>query len=200
MGVDFLFLALGSPFDNGAAPVGDIVLYAVDALVVSGKWQKEVNASAAGGALLRHPNAGMAKRSVALAVPTDFFELTFLAEANVPYHLWIRGKADSNSWANDSVFVQFSGASAYGVGTTSATEINLENCSGCGLQGWGWQDNGYGLDVQGPTIMFTSTGPHTIRIQTREDGLSIDQIVLSSSRYLTAAPGPLKNDATILPK
>jgi len=34
----------------------------------------------------------------------------------------------------------------------------------------------------------------------REDGLSIDQIVLSPSTYLNAAPGALKNDNTILPK
>jgi len=192
--------SIGVTVDNPQAGAGDIVLYAGEAKSMFGGWRVEADPTAAGGTFARHPNAGASKRSVALAAPADYFEMTFTAQANVPYHLWIRGRADANSWANDSVFVQFSGASAYGVGTMSATEINLENCSGCGLQGWGWQDNGYGLDVQGPTIMFTSTGPNTIRIQTREDGLSIDQIVLSSSRYLTAAPGPLKNDATILPK
>jgi hypothetical protein len=35
-------------------------------------------------------------------------------------------------------------------------------------------------------------------VQIREDGVSIDQIVLSSGRYLNAAPGSLKNDTTIL--
>jgi hypothetical protein len=39
---------------------------------------------------------------------------------------------------------------------------------------------------------------HTISVQTREDGLSIDQIVLSSARFLNASPGALKNDTTIL--
>jgi hypothetical protein len=38
----------------------------------------------------------------------------------------------------------------------------------------------------------------TIRIQQREDGVSIDQIVLSPSRYRTTSPGALKNDRTIL--
>jgi hypothetical protein len=37
-----------------------------------------------------------------------------------------------------------------------------------------------------------------VRIQTREDGLAIDQIVLSPSRYLTKSPGSLKNDTTIV--
>jgi hypothetical protein len=38
----------------------------------------------------------------------------------------------------------------------------------------------------------------TIRVQTREDGFSIDQVVLSSVTYLTSSPGALKNDTTIL--
>jgi hypothetical protein len=39
-----------------------------------------------------------------------------------------------------------------------------------------------------------------LRIQVREDGLSIDQIVLSPQNYLTIAPGAVVNDVTILPK
>ena len=56
---------------------------------------------------MRHPNAGAAKITTASATPTDYFELTFNAEAGRGYRLWIRGKADGNNWANDSVFVQF---------------------------------------------------------------------------------------------
>ena len=40
---------------------------------------------------------------------------------------------------------------------------------------------------------------HTIRVQVRGDGLSIDQIVLSPSNYLDMAPGIAKRDSTILP-
>ena len=71
------------------------------------------------------------------------------------------------------------GTATWRIGTTSATEYNLEDCSGCGLSAWGWQDNGWGVGVMGPLVYFATTGPHTIRIQTREDGLAIDQIVLS---------------------
>jgi hypothetical protein len=38
-----------------------------------------------------------------------------------------------------------------------------------------------------------------LRIQAREDGVGIDQVVLSSVKYLTARPGATKNDATIVP-
>ena len=86
------------------------------------------------------------------------------------------------------------------IGTNKSTEMNLEDCSGCGIQGWGWQDNGWGIGVLGPLIRFQNSGTQTLRIQVREDGLSIDQIVLSSQTYLNSAPGSLKNDSTILPK
>jgi hypothetical protein len=37
-------------------------------------------------------------------------------------------------------------------------------------------------------------------VTTRQDGFSIDQVVLSSERYLLSSPGALKADTTILPK
>jgi hypothetical protein len=84
------------------------------------------------------------------------------------------------------------------IGTTDATVVVLEDCGGCGEQGWGWQDNGYGSGVLGPVVYFATSGPQRIRIQKREDGLGIDQVVLSPARFLTASPGALKNDRTIL--
>jgi hypothetical protein len=144
---------------------------------------------------------------VTVPVPAvNYFELRFDAEAGRPYHLWIRGIAASDYWGNDSVHVQFSdsvdvtGAARWRIGTASSTEVNLEDCSGCGLRGWGWQDNGWGAGVSCPLIYFASSGTHVIRVTTREDGFSIDQIVLSPSRYLTASPGALKNDTIILAK
>ena len=84
------------------------------------------------------------------------------------------------------------------IGSTGSYVINLEDASNAGVAGWGWQDNGYGTGVLGPVVKFAVTGPQTLRLQTREDGFRIDQIVLSSGTYLTSAPGALKNDATIL--
>ena len=142
--------------------------------------------------------------STALDNPTNYFELSFDAESGKPYRLWMRGKADGNNWANDSVFVQFdasmdaNGAAMWRIGTTSAAEYNLEDCSGCGLSGWGWQDNGWGVDALGPVVYFAADGPQTLRVQTREDGLAIDQVVLSPDAYLNSSPGSLKNDTTIL--
>jgi phosphatidylserine/phosphatidylglycerophosphate/cardiolipin synthase-like enzyme len=185
---------------------GNVVLYASEAPIRSGGWIVETDSTAAGSSKLRHPNAGAAKLSAALANPTHFFQMTFNAEAGKAYRIWIRGKADSNYWGNDSLFIQFngsvnaSGTAIWRIGSTSAAEYNLEDCSGCGLSNWGWQDNGWGVGVMGPLVHFATTGQQTIRIQTREDGLSVDQIVLSSDTYLNAPPGPLKNDNTMLQK
>jgi len=187
-------------------PTGDddIVLYAAKNPVIGAGWRVESDATAADGSKLRHPNAGGAKLGSALAEPTNYFELSLNAKAGQPYRLWMRGRADSNNWANDSVFVQFDGsvdsnrAPIWRIGTTAAASVNLEDCSGCGIAGWGWQDNGWGMDTLGPLVYFAADGPQTIRVQTREDGLAIDQVVLSSVAYLNSSPGALKNDATIL--
>ncbi len=182
----------------------DVVLYAGEATKISGAWRVETDATAAAGRLIRHPDAGAAKITTPLASPVHYFEQTFTAEAGVPYRLWIRGRADQDYWANDSVFVQFSGSvtssgsATMRIGTTSAATVNLEDDSHQGESGWGWQDDGYGVGVLGPLIHFGSTGSQTIRIQTREDGFAIDQIVLSPGRFLTTPPGALKNDATII--
>jgi len=95
--------------------------------------------------------------------------------------------------------IDASGAPIFRIGTASATTVSLEDDNGAGVAGWGWQDNGWGTGVLGPAITFATPGLHTIRVQTREDGFSIDQIVLSSGKYLNTSPGALTSDRTILP-
>jgi len=155
---------------------------------------------------LHNPDAGAAKLSSALASPGTYVEMQFAAQAGVGYRLWIRGRAQNDDPFNDSIFVQFNdsvddqGVAKSRIGSTSSEVINLEDCFGCGLSGWGWQDNGWGTGELGPLVYFATTGTHTLRIQVREDGLSIDQIVLSPKAYLTTAPGAVRNDVTILSK
>jgi len=185
---------------------GDITLYAEDASALTGNWRLEVDPSAALGRRVTNRDLGVLKLSAPRAAPPDYVEFTFNAEAGVNYRLWIRGQAERDHWSNDSVFVQFSdsvtqaGAATWRIGSTSATTVNLEDCTSCGVKGWGWQDNGYGAGVLGTPVRFATPGPHTIRIQPREDGFSLDQIVLSSVRYLTSTPGPLKQATTVLPR
>jgi endonuclease/exonuclease/phosphatase family metal-dependent hydrolase len=174
---------------------GDIVLTSNSVVRRAGKWIVESNSGAIGGSVIRHPNANLGKISTAYLTPTHYFEMTFTAEAGKPYRLWLRGRADNNYWANDSVHVQFSGSvtksgsATYRIGTSSSTSVNLEECDNCGVSGWMWADNGWGgRDLLGPQIYFAKSGTQTMRVQTREDGLAIDRIVLSPSTYLTTEP------------
>jgi phosphatidylserine/phosphatidylglycerophosphate/cardiolipin synthase-like enzyme len=185
-------------------PGEEVVLYASSAPVAVG-WTPIADATAAGGYRLQNPNAAAPKITTPLASPAQYFELTFNALAGRPYRLWIRGKAISNSYENDSVYVQFDGSVAangttptWRIGTTSAAMVSMEDCTGCGLAGWGWQDTLSGAGVLGPLVYFANSGPQTIRVQTRDDGLGIDQVVLSSFYYTSSAPGSPKNDTTLL--
>jgi endonuclease/exonuclease/phosphatase family metal-dependent hydrolase len=179
---------------TSASAQSDIVLQASSASAKAGKWSVVSDGGAIGGQKIRHADAGAAKITTASSSPANYFELTFSATKGVAYRLWIHGRADGDDWDNDSVFVQFSGSvtssggAIYRIGTTSATEVNLEPCKGCGLDGWKWQDNGWGWGVLGPTIYFSATGSQKLRVQTREDGMSIDRIILSPSTYLKSAP------------
>src|ERR1051325_2539876 len=168
----------------------EVVLLAGQATTRAGTWTIVSDVSAAAGVRIFQPDAGVPKITTAAANPANYFDMTFTAEAGRPYRLWIRAKAQNDYWGNDSVWVKFSdsvdsnGAPVFRMGTTTGTEVNLEDCSGCGISGWGWQDNGWGVGVFGPQIFFQTTGTHTIRVQAREDGVSVDQIALSPGTYL----------------
>ena len=180
----------------------DIVLHAAKAPVRAGTWAVVADSTAADGFAMANPNKGAATVATPLANPTNYFQMTFPAYAGKAYHLWIRGKAANNSYTNDSAYVQFSdsvtstGAAVDRIGTTSAAAVVLQKCTGALEQGWGWTDNGW--CSLGANIQFSTTGSHTIRVQVREDGFSIDQIVLSPQTYLATAPGPRVNDKLIL--
>ncbi|MGE3706906.1 MAG: carbohydrate-binding protein, partial [Vicinamibacterales bacterium] len=161
--------------------------------------------SGAGGLKMYSADRGWSSTSVPLASPADYFEAPLTVQANTPYRVWLRLRGTNESKYNESVWVQFSGAqdgagnAVYRIGTTSAMLLNLERCRGCGISSWGWQDRAYWLGAPGP-IRFASAGPHTVRVQTREDGVQVDQIVLSPVAYLTSAPGAARDDRTIVPK
>jgi endonuclease/exonuclease/phosphatase family metal-dependent hydrolase len=198
-----LLLTAAVPVAGQTAANGDIVLHAKRAVGITGAWSLVNDTSAAGGVRIANPDNGAAKLETALGSPRDYFEIPFTAEPGRGYHLWIRSKAQNDNWKNDSVFVQFSGSvtssgsAKFRIGTTSAAMYTLEEGSGAGSSAWGWQDNGYGYGVLGETIYFSGMN-QTLRVQAREDGISIDQIVLSPVAYATRAPGLGKNDTTII--
>jgi len=197
---------LFEPVTTPPAGSNEIVLHTATATASAGLFRIDPDGGAAEGASEHHPDAGAGKVGEPLKAPANYFEMTFNADAGKPYRLWVRAKAERNYYGNDSVYFQFSqsvtssGGPVYRIGTTSATTFVLEECSGCAISGWGWNDNGYGAGVLGPLIYFEKSGQQTLRVQGREDGIYLDQIVLSAAKYLTTPPGAPRADATILPR
>jgi hypothetical protein len=114
-------------------------------------------------------------------------------------------KAEGNSTGNDSVHLQFSdsvdaaGAPVARIGTSSSAEFVLQGGpSGAVPRGWGWTENGW--ETVGPNLYFEAAGPTTLRIQQREDGATVDQIVISPDAYLASAPGQRRDDTLVLPE
>lgn len=184
----------------------DIVLYASDALENNGRgWVKVSDPASPNGIALLSPDTGYAS----LDAPPPLFDaemkwvdFSFVVPTAGAYKVWLRLKATGNSKYNDSVWVQFSqatvdGVRVYDLGSQDALLVNLEDCSGCGVSGWGWQDNAWWL-TQPTVIALPQSG--WLRVMVREDGVMLDQIVLSPVRFMNEPPGPVKNDATIVPK
>jgi hypothetical protein len=190
---------------SGTISIGtksEVVLYASEVVTMAGNYKLLADSTAAGGYALwnqnRAPKKVTPKVFAVSAAPSSYAEFTFFAEAGRPYQLWLRGRAESNDPTNDSVYVQFDGMAAARIGTTAALTVNLEDAASAGVSGWGWQDNGYGVGVLGAPVTFERTGLQKVRFQPREDGLMIDQIVVSPEQFRTTAPGALKDDTTIM--
>jgi hypothetical protein len=197
---------------SGATPpppppsANTIVLWTADvqSTRIRGDWAVGAD-SGAGGESIWNPDRGRAKIAPALASPGNYFEMSFNASAGIAYHLWVRMRAQGNSLANDSIHVQFNrsvnsnGTPIMRIGTSSSAEPVLQDGpGGAGPSGWGWTDNGWG--GLGAPIYFSASGTQTLRVQQREDGVIIDQIVLSPDVYLTIPPGSRRGDSTILPR
>jgi len=200
----FTFACILSPALASHATAQDIVLRASDFTNIHGNWALGSDASAADGHYLGSNDNGSSSTNAPPAPPADYFEAVFDAPADTPFHLWVRLRASNDSKYNDSVWVQYSdalsgdGQAIYGLGGDTALVVNLARCSGCDVSAWGWQDGAYWLS-QTSTVRFAASGTHRLRVQAREDGVQIDQVVLSRSQYLFQSPGAFTDDTAIVP-
>lgn len=129
--------------------------------------------------------------------PTHYFDTNFKARSNTLYHVWARLKvaAASDFGTSDSLYLQFSDALEDGdpvnrIGGSQGLVVSQ------GDNTWAWDDIWQGTQTTGEIMSFEWSGDHTVRIQRREDGFAVDQIVLSSSTYFNQPPG----NGTIVPK
>ena len=198
--------AIAASGNNSAAP-SEVVIYASD-IPPSGRhgsWATASDPTSPNTVKLVTPDFGLSQLDAPLATPTDYIDVTFTANASTSYTLWLRLQATADSKWNDAVWVQYSdaqsgGSSVFPLNTTSGLLVNLAtSAEATSLNKWGWVNTAYWLS-QATTVTFATTGSHTLRIQIREDGVQLDQIVLSPSHYLTSPPGGPTNDTTVVPK
>jgi hypothetical protein len=195
-------------FTTAAPPTNaNVVIYASDtsSMALHGGWTTASDSTSPNGIKLVTPDNGWASANAPPSTLGDYIDVTFAANAGTPYTLWLRLQAPARSKYNDAVWVQFSdalanGSAVYPLNSASALLVNLATDAAAGsLNGWGWCNGAYWLS-QPTTIAFATSGSHTLRIQVREDGVQLDQIVLSPTTYLNAPPGPATLDPTIVPK
>ena len=201
-------LAVGAAIAGGTRAISatsEVVLYSSDFTTLRGNWASASTSGAAGGLALSSADRGWSDASAPLAAPADYVEASFTAQTNTSYHVWVRLRAGGGSKYNDSVWLQFSdavdgnGNAVLRIGSTAGLLVNGQSCDGCALSGWGWLDGAYWLQ-QARTIRFATSGTHTLRIQTREDGVQLDQVVISPAAFLSSPPGAVINDSTIVSK
>ena len=182
-------------------------MYASDipAAAIHGAWSRVSDTASPNGTALATPYPGTTQLNAPLPSPVDYVDIAFDAAANTRYTLWLRIKAFNDSKWSDSIWVQLSdgeanGSSVYPIGSATGLLVNLAtDSSGASNKGWGWANGSYWLTQQ-TTLTFSTTGSHTLRVQVRESGVMLDQIVLSPGPYLETPPGARTADATIVPK
>jgi hypothetical protein len=114
-------------------------------------------------------------------------------------------RAESNSLSNDSIHLQFTNSvdqfnsPIMRIGSTASAEFVLQRGTGdTSISNWGWTDNGWGSPGAPVYFAAATNNVYTVRVQQREDGAIVDQIVLSPDTYYSNAPGASDNDSTKL--
>lgn len=131
------------------------------------------------GSMLAIPNSGVNKGSPALgSVPSGTPRLDFkvLFTAVGTNYVWVRGVGDSSPGlsANDSVFIGLDGVLA--AGRTGFPQG----------QGYAWSQAAAGNS--GP-IVINTPGLHVINVWMREDGFTVDKLLLSSDSAFNPGTG-----------
>jgi type II secretory pathway pseudopilin PulG len=191
--------------------LNEVVLWASDACSIHGNFRKVVDATAAGGFRIedmpdKNLRSGGHFGNEADSAPVNYFDAAFSAASNKIYHFWGRFKIiNTVGWdTSDSIYTQFSDSLSTASNPPAGRAINrigdseglVPSCDGNPIGTWCWDDLWTEIANEGERMTFQDTGLHTIRIQRREDGYAIDQLVLSSNTYLNSAP----NNNAILSK
>ncbi len=136
------------------------------------------------GTMLADPNTGVnrggfANGSVPTASPRLDFKVRFTTTGT--FSVWVRGLGDSSPGpsADDSVFIGLDGAKTSGFNTFPL------------YQGFYWTGANFG---DGGPIVISAPGLHVINVWMREDGFTVDKLLLTSdSGFVPTDSGPAES-------
>ena len=154
------------------------------ASVKAGRWSVVSDSRAAGGRKMRHADGGATKLTTASASPTT----TSSSRSRRPpvCRIALAARARRGRRLGQRFGVRAVRRQRDRVGQRHLSDRHdrrrprstSKSARDAGSQGLGLAGQRLGKGVLGPEIYFAKTGTQTLRIQTREDGLSIDQILL----------------------
>lgn len=183
----------------------EIVIHVADVCDFHGSFHQEDDSTAAEDIRAEDmPNLGLRVGghfgNSAESHPEHYFDVSFNANKDTKYHVWARLKvvAESDWGTSDSLYMQFSD-SYMDIGYTDPVNQIWGNEGLVVTHGddtWEWNDIWTGITNRGEEFYLANNGAHTLRVQRREDGFAVDQVVISSSTYMSGSPG----SGTIVPK
>jgi hypothetical protein len=175
----------------GAQDSPEVVVYAAD-LPAEALYEFEFwdDPAAPGGRLVGTPNTGSDLDPPPENDPNVIF--TVDVQAGRPYRCWVHMKVGAPKGVSQAniLWVQLSGAvDAAGQEILKPDSPSYLTATGPQREGWAWAPCELaGAAPDASLVTFTSDGAATVRIQAGMEGVGFDQFVLSSARFLDAAP------------
>jgi serine/threonine-protein kinase len=171
----------------------EIVLWAADGRGPR-EWVLKDDPGSAGGKVWV---AASGRPTWGTAQGNPYVEFKFNALKGIRYRMWMRMKCGANRAQQNSLGYQLSdavdasGADWIPVGGNRARILQFWTGDQTPERGWTCHDqyNAANANLDGFVFTFRTTGEKTLRICIVEDGSGFDQVVLSSEKYLDAAPG-----------
>ena len=190
-----------------AAP--EIVIYGSDVTNANlhGNWSKVSDATAAGNTRVASADRAGPTVSTPFAAPVDYFEATFNAVRGVRYRLWLRharcrpdNKFNERSGSNSQEAPMRVETSYIASAPTQALMSTCDIAATAACLGLGLAESPGSWENRPSRDLVRRTAHIRFACKSREDGVSIDQIVLSPQRFVDSAPGPPTGDNTIVQK
>jgi hypothetical protein len=210
--------ASGGELKSLLLPIDEILITAAQAKITGGEWRSAKSAEVPAGAVLE--SIPIFRKTVDFNQITSFVTMTFEAEANRDYQIWVRGFCLGTGARDyqDGVVLKFARAQVTQVKVAPDWNVN-PGPDGVMLAGWGrvpgvrWiggdgdlfdaggirvesgKNTGRPGDEMPATVRFARPGLQTVRIYLNEGPMRIDAIWLSTTQKTrpdAAQVGPVK--------